>query len=211
MLFTEIIMENQDYVEPVLQNEFANVDAADMPQEAHYAEQTDAQKGILTALQKERRKRQEAEMEIKFLKEHVTKQSQPIDESQYESATKAELSNATKASETMVTRKVLEHLWKRENPDKWEKVDRDLEDFLQMRPNLASAIEASANRYEEAWALMNAFSPKQKQQVAPKPASNAPGSPASVPKAAAMDQAVNLMQMSDKDFNAWRQQLKKRR
>tara|TARA_R110000868_G_scaffold205768_1_gene454380 strand:+ start:2672 stop:3286 length:615 start_codon:yes stop_codon:yes gene_type:complete len=204
-------MENQDYVEPVEQNEVANIQAADMPQDAQPNEHNDAQKGIINALQKERRKRHEAEMEIKFLKEHVTKQTQPIDETQYESATKAEVSNATKSAEITVTRKVLEHLWKRENPEKWEKVDRDLEDFLIMRPNLAPAIEASANRYEEAWALMNAFSPKQKQQMASKPKSDAPGSPSSVPKAAAMEQAVNLMTMSDNEFNAWRQQQRKRR
>lgn len=203
-------MTEQEYVEPVTKPDVANDTAADMPQEAQ-SESEEAQKVPLHVLQKERRKRQEAEMEIKFLKEHVTKQSQPVDESQFESATKADLGNATKSAETAVTRKVLEHLWKRENPEKWEKVENSLEEFLQMKPNLAPAIEASANRYEEAWALMNAFSPKQKQQVVQKPKPDAPGSPAGVPKAAAMNQAVNLMSMSDSEFNAWRQNLRKRR
>jgi len=163
----------------------------------------------LAALQKERRKRQEAEIENRILREYNQKQpQQPAepDDSQYEAVTKGELGKAQAQSQVEIIRTVQENLWIKQNPEKTEIVNDKLSEFLKQRPNLTSAIQGAANRYEEAWELMQALTPKQKIALN-KPAAvkkDTPGSPASIPKAAGMNQAVDVMNMSDSEFATWR-------
>ena len=86
--------------------------------------------------------------------------------------------------------------------------------FLKQRPHLAAAIDLAPNRYEEAFELMDKLSPKQKQtlrEAPPKPKKEAPNAPGSVPKAAALNEAVDYMKMSDAEFNAWRQEKRRSR
>ena len=151
----------------------------------------------ITALQKERRKRQETQRENEMLK----KQRDVEDESQYESVTKKDLAN----SKAEWKRETREEDWVRENPEKFERVNQDLETFLETRPHLKLAIAESPNRYREAWELMSALSPKQQKQLAERTEPRAPHSPANVPKSAAMDQNISLMEMTDKEFHEWRQ------
>jgi hypothetical protein len=129
--------------------------------------------------------------------------------SKYETATREDLSK----TQAEAVRTVEERLWIRQNPDKFHEVNENLQEFLKQRPNLASAIGSSPNRWEEAYTLMTALSPKQQQQFKkPVPVKKeAPNSPASVPKAASMNEAVDVMNMSDQEFSAWRQAQKKRR
>ncbi len=84
---------------------------------------------------------------------------------------------------------------------------------MKQRPNLASAIDQATNRYEEAYTLMEALTPKQQQQLkqSTQPKKEAPNAPGGVPKAAAMNEAVDIMSMSDAEFSTWRQSKKKRR
>ncbi len=166
----------------------------------------------VSALQKERRKRQETELENKWLKEQQARKPEPVpepDESRYESATKEDLSR----QEREIIRKVEERSWIKQNPERYEKVSELLPEFLKRRPNLAAAIEGATNRYEEAWELMTALSPKeqQKMKTAVAPKKDAPGSPASIPKGAAMNQAVDVMSMTDAEFSSWRATQKRNR
>jgi hypothetical protein len=168
----------------------------------------------LSALQKERRKRQDAEAELKMYREHQLKQmqqpaSQEDDDSQYEPVTKAEL----KKQQVQMMRDVEEKSWIRQNPEKAEAINEKLANFLKKRPNLAAAIEAAPNRYEEAWELMDKLSPRQKAALTSPPPTKkvTPNSPSGVPKAAAMNQAVDLMTMSDSEFVAWRNSKRTRR
>jgi len=165
----------------------------------------------LHALQKERKKRQELEIELRLLKEQQTKPVTPPqeDESRYEAVTKEELGNSQKN----IIRAVEERAWIKDFPERAAEVNEKLGEFLKQRPNLASAIEGSTNRYEEAWELMDKLSPKQKAALRPTVSAkkDAPGSPSSVPKAAAINQAVDFSAMTDQEFNAWRQQKRKKR
>jgi len=199
-------MEYQETVEPEqVVDEAASEANAEQPQEAQEASQEETMVP-LHAVQKERRRRQEAEQELKAFREQQQQAAEP-DESRYESATKEDLGKAKSA----LKREIQEENWARENPDLYRRINDELPEFLKLRPNLASAIEASSNRYEEAWTLMNALSPKKQQQVAQKSKPQAPGSPSGVPKAAAMSENVDLMNMSDSEFNSWRQQRRGRR
>jgi hypothetical protein len=73
-------------------------------------------------------------------------------------------------------------------------------------------LKYAPNRWEEAWELMSALTPKQQQQLKTNPVKrDAPGAPTGVPKAAAINQAVDVMSMSDAEFSTWRQSQRKRR
>lgn len=60
---------------------------------------------------------------------------------------------------------------------------------------------------------MDKLTPKQKAALKPAAVAkkDAPGNPAAIPKAAALNQAVDVMTMSDSEFAAWRQAQRKRR
>lgn len=169
----------------------------------------------LSALQKLRDKKKELELELQWERQRNAQQAQTIqkpaeeDNSRYESATREDLSR----SQEEIVRIVEEKRWIKENPEKYERVNEFLPQFLKQRPNLASAINLAANRYEEAYELMDKLSPKQQQQIrqAAQPKKQAPNAPGGVPKAAALNDAVDVMNMSDTEFAAWRASKKKRR
>jgi len=187
-----------------------DVEQAEIVQEIQEAPQETVQVP-LSALQKERKKRQELEAELNWerRRQQQAAQSQPEEEdnSRYESATKADLLNAQQEA----MRAFEEKMWIKNNMEKFEKVRELLPEFLKQRPNLASAINEATNRYEEAYTLMDALTPKQQAQIRnPQPKKEAPNSPGGIPKIAALNQAVDVMNMSDSDFNAWRKQQKRR-
>jgi hypothetical protein len=194
------------------QEEVIEAPVADEVEEQEEAEQVpiESSKVPLSALQKERRKRQELELELKWMKEQQAKPpaAPEPDESRYESATREDLSKTREE----IIRDVEERRWMRENPERFEKVNELLPEFLKRRPNLANAIASASNRYEEAWELMDKLSPKEQQKLRSAPArKEAPGNPASVPKGAAMAQAVDVMTMNDAEYSAWRKEQKRNR
>lgn len=174
-------------------------------------EQEDKGKVPLSALQKERRKRQEAELELKWYKENQGRKAEPDpapEEDKYETPTREDLGKLKR--ETI--REIQETNWIKENPERFERVNEQLAEFLKRRPNLASAIEAAPNRYAEAWELMDKLSPKEQAKLkAAAPKNTAPGNPASIPKGAAMSQAVDVMSMNDDEFAAWRKSQRRNR
>jgi len=169
----------------------------------------------LSALQKLREKKKELELELQWERQRnaqVQPQKAPEeDNSRYESATREDLSR----SQEEAIRLIEEKLWVKQNPEKYEMINEQLPTFLKQRPNLALAINQSANRYEEAYTLMTALSPKQQQQLrrdaSPSPKKEAPNAPGGVPKAAVLNEAVDVMNMSDKEFAEWRASKRKRR
>lgn len=189
--------------------------------ESAVSEQDDAEPEVqqeetkvpLFALQKERQKRKELEIENRLLRESQARaqmQVQPEEDTSYESATKEYVNR----KEFDIIRSIEERAWIKNNPEKYEKVNELLPKFLEKRKNLAAAIEAATNRYEEAWELMDKLSPKEHKaiksaSVAPK--KEAPGSPSGVPKSSIMNETVDVMSMSDAEFAAWRQSRKRAR
>lgn len=172
----------------------------------------------LSVAQKLREKKKELELELQWERQERQRlmnqqkpQPEPEDDSRYESATKEDLN----VSQQEAIRVIEEKLWIRQNPEKYEKVNEQLPIFLKQRPNLASAIAQSANRYEEAYTLMEALTPKQQQQLRKEavatPKKEAPNAPGSVPKAAVLNETVDVMNMSDKEFAEWRATKRKRR
>lgn len=207
----DTVPENEAALEEVIDTavEQAIDQSADQP--APVQESPQEERVPLSALQKERRKRQEMEQELRWHKEQMMASRQPApepDETLYEAATKEDLGKA----EQKIVRSVEERTWIRQNPEKISDINEKLAEFLKQRPHLASAIENAPNRYEEAWELMDKLTPKQKAALRPAPPKrDAPGNPAGIPKAAAMNQSLDVMTMSDSEFNAWRNSQRKRR
>ena len=206
--------QEQDQMQEVVQEQVQEAPVNETEAVDNAEVQAEEKNVPLSALQKERRKRQDAESELKMYREHQLKQmQQPAtveeDDSQYEPVTKAEL----KQQQVQMMRDVEERTWIRQNPVKAEVINEKLANFLKKRPNLAAAIDAAPNRYEEAWELMDKLSPKQKAALTSPPAikRDAPNSPSGVPKAAAMNQAVDVMTMNDSEFVAWRNSKRSRR
>jgi len=169
----------------------------------------------LSVAQKLREKNRELELELQWERQRSAQQNSanqkpPVeDDSKYESATREDLNN----SQNEAIRIIEEKLWIKQNPEKYEKINEYLPQFLKQRPNLASAINSASNRYEEAFILMEALTPRQQQDIK-KSATvkrDAPGSPTNAPKAAALNQSVDVMTMSDSEFDAWRTSQKRRR
>lgn len=167
----------------------------------------------LSAVQKLRQQKKELELELQWERQRNMKAQQPApveeDNSRFESATREDL----RASQEEAMRNFEERLWIKQNPEKYERINEYLPQFLKQRPNLALAIDKASNRYEEAYTLMDALTPREQKQLknSAAPKKEAPNSPGSVPKRAAMNEAVNLMDMSDSEFAAWRASKKKSR
>jgi hypothetical protein len=160
----------------------------------------------LRVMTKERKRRQEAEQEVKLYREQQQKASE-TDDRRYESATKEDLDR----SNAQTKREIREEDWAEKYPERSQMINAELKEFLETRPNYADAIANSKNRYKEAWLLMNALSPKEQKKVSEKTKSQAPGSPAGIPKSTALSETVDLMAMNDEEFNAWRKQKRGRR
>lgn len=194
---TETVSDEHEPIEQPIEQE-----VQETAQESQEVEEQQTQVP-LSALQKERRKRQEAEEKARLWEEHQARASQQeSEEDQYEPITKAQ----AKEDKREILRSVREETWKEKFPDRAAEVDAKLDEFLKTKPHLALAIKAAPNRYEEAWELMDKLTPKQKaalkETAAPK--REAPGSPSGIPKAAGINQAVDVMNMTDAEFSKWR-------
>jgi hypothetical protein len=219
---TEKIME-EEAVEPQSEPIGEIIDQAipeqETPQEeAQTQEKSDKTMIPLSVAQKLREKKRELELELQWERQErqrLMQMQQPSqkpvedDNARYESATKEDLRSAQEEA----IRAFEERQWIKQNPDLYEEVNEYLPQFLKQRPNLASAINQATNRYEEAYTLMKALSPKQQKELkasAP-PKKEAPNAPTSVPKSAALNDAIDVMNMSDSEFAAWRASKRKRR
>lgn len=178
------------------------------PQEAPEGESHEESTVPLTALQKERRRRQEIERQYEEVEERLRRieQSQysyqkEDDSDAYESLTKGEYQQLTKQQEMNLIRKVSESQWVKQHPDKVEIINEKLPELLKKRPNLAHAIAAAENRYLESWEILQRFNETPKKRETPK--EQAPGSPAAAPKAKSPADGMDVMSMSDEDFRKW--------
>lgn len=207
--------------------EAAEATPEEQPEESHDVEQEEHKTVPVSAVQRERKKRQEereqkirAEAERDFYRQQLEVQKQqPVeeDDSQWESTTRGDLqkfeqqtNERISKTSTELKRDIREDLWAESNPEKSSYVLENLEDFLTNRPHYRAAIDASSNRYKEAYELMTAFNQRNSPQARKRKV--APNSPASVPKSAPSSGHVDPMSFdSDAEFNAWRQEQRRKR
>lgn len=208
----EAVEPQAEPIEQIMENAEA---LAGAQEEDSQEERPDKTMVPLSALQKLREKKRELELELQWEKQNNARQTAAMqkppedDNSRFESATREDL----KTSQEEAVRIIEEKLWIKQNPEKYERVNDNLPQFLKQRPNLASAISQASNRYEEAYELMDKLSPKQQAMLSKptQPKKEAPNAPGSVPKGAQLNEAVDVMSMNDTEFAAWRQSKKRRR
>lgn len=215
---TEEAVEPQEPIEEIVEQpqevEAPQEQEAQQEPEQQDHEERDPKLVPLHVVQKERQKRKEMELEMQWMRQKMEELNRPQqepqeeDDSQYESATKADLG----MSQQETLRQVDERIWIRSNPEKYELVNENLPKLLKQRPHLRLALKEAPNRYEEAYELLDKLMerPKtvareQKQKKA------APNSPGGVPKAAALNEAIDVMKMSDSEYRAWREEKRRRR
>jgi len=218
---------NEEAVEPQAEPIEQIVEEA-MPQEdAQEGNETEQPQGKMIPLsvaQKLREKKRELELELQFERQERQRllaernaPQKPVEEdnSRYETATKADVREEVKMSQEEAFRAFEEKLWIKQNPEKYEQVNENLPKFLKQRPNLASAINQASNRYEEAFNLMEALSPRERKEMRAAPTTikkkDAPNAPGGVPKAGALNEAVDVMQMNDSEFRTWMNSKRKQR
>ncbi len=214
--------EPQEKMDDVIER--AEVDHAAEQQEVAEAEQQEPVEETrvpVSVVQKERKKRQEAEaraqraeVEATFYREQTQRRQEPEveDETKYESMTRGEYANERQKDRFETKRELAEEMWRESNPEKAREVDENLAEFLKQRPHLGAAINAVTNRYAEAYTLMRALAPRANEPPVKKEVKKAaPGNPSGVPKAAGVNQAVDLMSMTDAEYRAWRESKRARR
>ena len=202
-------MDNSDHEmtnESVVNSEVSAVEEA---VDSGVVDSPDGEKMVpLSVVQKERKKRQQVQQELDSLKStQRPPDNAEEDLSGYESVTRDELG----ANNAQLQRLVREETWSDRNPEKAIFVEQELENFLQSRPNLAPAISNATNRVQEAWELMNALSGNKNKVVKKTNRTDAPLSPGTVPKGAALNETTDVMNMSDQEFNQWRKSKRRAR
>ena len=218
------IIEHQDEVEAQAISPDELV--ADMQQsvdgEKHEEQPEQEEKLVpLSALQRERKKRQEAELHSEWhlqerqrmMQQQVAPKEEEEDETLYESATKGELRKSKQETIDAAVREVKEQLWVDNNPEKTEYVNQKLTNFLKQNQDYAYVLKKAPNRYQEAYRLMTALEPEEptQQKTRTETKKDAPNAPTSVPKSTAMNANIDLMKMSDKEYQDWRASKRKRR
>lgn len=211
--------QNEQHEETV-EHEVVQAEVHDDLDDYETSEASETKTVPLKAVQKERKRRQEAEaaaqrnaIELEYLKAQLSKPKvAEEDESEYESASRKELRDTASKTKDDVKRDLREEIWAESHSAQVEYVDENLATFLKQRPHLTSAIANAPNRYKEAYELMTALSPKQQARLSEKPKKrDAPHAPNSVPKSAGVNQAIDIMSLSDDEFNKWRASSRKKR
>ena len=181
----------------------------------------------LEALEAERRKRKELEVQNRTLQEFMMKskeQQKPIDDSEDdddEFITKAEMkSRLTKATFSQ-KREVLEEAFCEAKPEAVELINKHLEALIKRKPWLAPTIESAPNRYARAYEIVQDYMP-QEEKIAPaqkfsRPQADAkkivensqkPGNPATIAKASPGSNLDNLKAMQGKpEFREYRKKM----
>ena len=165
----------------------------------------------LSALEAERKKRQEAELRAFYAEQQRTaqppQQKEDDNEDDYTRQLKASLLSKIKEE----NRRDREQEFLRRNPDAVSRIEAELPEILKKRPSLAYAIQNADNKYEEAMAIIEDYSTRKNDtQKRIEANSMKPGTPTGAAKAAKMGKAEMIANMNSSDFHQWRKQIRKR-
>lgn len=189
---------------------------AEQPQvESHESHDEPEEKQVpLKALQAERKKRQEAEYQSRWLQEQLQTsqqtQSQSASDDGDELMTKADYSRMTQNQLAQLKRQTLEEAFLSDHPDVVDLVETELPEILKKKPWLAHAIDNSTNRYKTAYEVIQDYKPKT-ENVRKRLAENQekPGNASSVSKGGEISK--DFSKMSNEEFKQYRQSIRGKR
>lgn len=189
--------------------------AAEQPQESHEENhEIQEEKNVpLKALQEERKKRQEAEYQSKWLQEQLQatqtqRQQEPADDGD-ELLTKADYSRMTQSQLAELKRQTLEESFVSDHPEVIDKVENELPELLKKKPWLAHAINNSTNRYKTAWEVINDYKPKTEVRKRLAENQEKPGNASAVSKGGEVSK--DFSKMSASEFKAYRASVRSKR
>lgn len=168
----------------------------------------------LSALEAERRKRQDMEAKAHMLQQHLleAKQDEPEDDP-HALVEKGAFKQATEETK----RQIREEVFLDTHPEAVPNINKYLDKILEKKPWLADSVANAPNRYARATEIINDFKhlveePKKSQAAADAERivknANKPGSPVEIAKSANADKVSYLKQIQGtKEFRDYRQKM----
>lgn len=160
-------------------------------QEQAAPEQQEERTVPLTALEAERKKRQEAETQARLYELYLQQQQQQPQQ-QEEDGDDILTKNEYRQNISLAKREILEEAFHSSNPQAVKQIEEYLPELIKQKPWIRDAVENAPNRWQRAWEMVSDFYPKpdstsQKSNDAQRIVENAqkPGSPTVAGKSAA--------------------------
>jgi len=153
----------------------------------------------LSALEAERRKRQDVEAENRLYQQHLLQSQQKTQQPQEEDdaddlISKRDAMNLVNTHLLKTKQEFMEESFCSSNPEAVRQIEEQLPNLIKAKPWIEDVVKNAPNRWQRAWELVNDLAPKappsspQKRQEAQRIIENSqkPGSPAAVGKSATM-------------------------
>jgi len=127
------------------------------PEQENQVEQQEEERKIpLAALESERRKRQEAEAQIRVYEQYLNQpKEKPEEDDADDWITKKEYRQNVQKNINEAKREILEEAFVQSNPDAYKKINDYLPELVKQKPWVKEVIENSGNRWQRAWELLN--------------------------------------------------------
>lgn len=177
------------------QTEVAEQEVEKVEQEQVQEQNEEERKIPLSALEAERRKRQDAEAQNRLYQEYLSQaqqSKQPEEDDSEDLLSKGEFKKNLSKEISSVRREILEEAFVSANPDAAKQIEEQLPNLIQQKPWIKEVIENAPNRWQRSWELVRDLGitqkqeapSKKKQQEAKRVIENAqkPGSPTTVGK-----------------------------
>jgi len=211
--------ETEEQAAPASEDVAVNMD------ETQSQDEKPARQVPLEALEKERKKRQEAEVQVRLYEELAKRakeaQAAPEEnpEDDEELVNRGDLrqfhKKLTSQEFQAIKREVAEETFKESRPEAIQLVNSHLKEILEKKPWLADSIENAPNRYARAYEIVQDYMPQviaknTKSSEAKKIVENAskPGSPAAAGKSQNLNSADYLRSIAGtKEFGEYRKKL----
>lgn len=207
-------MSDESSVAEDTTNDLVN-DAAEHQQDNEPVQQVEQEQEKtvpLTALEAERKRRQEAEYKA-WMYQHQQQQaaSQPKEdyEDEYTKSIKSYVNQTTKAE----IQRAVESEYLKDHPEAETRIKNELEGILHEMPELSYSIQNASNRYAAAMKIINKFAPKKsvaetKRKIQEN--QNKPGSPHASGKTQKVSPSERLSGMSRSEFLQYKRQMRGR-
>lgn len=174
----------------------------------------------LSALQAERRKRQESEAKAQLYQEYLVRAQQEQQQPPQEEEDPTALVEKQHLKENTATtkREILETLYQDMNPEAVQKINKYLKPILEKKPWLAQSVDTAQNRYARAYEIVQDYLHLVEEKPVAKAANidgqrivqnaNKPRSPVEVGKSARPEGMEYLKSMQGKkEFREYRQKV----
>ena len=171
----------------------------------------------LTALEAERRKRQEAEQQAQWLYQQMNaaqaqyQTSLPSKDDDEDEYTK-EIKDSLRREVQQEFKSYAEQQFLSQNPDATQALQEHLPRILQQKPWLADVIQSAPNRYARAMEIINDYAPRSAPILDSKRRidenAQKPGSAQGVGKTSQLSKLEMLSKMSPKEFSEYRKRIR---